>query len=329
MQHGGDISDAARQFGRGEDDWLDLSTGIAPESYPLPAIAAAAWQQLPQAGQYDALIEAARAAYGAPADAAVVAAPGTQMLIQLLPLHKPGATVRILGPTYSEHARCWQRTARTVETTTKREDLSDCDVAVITNPNNPNGRLLSPDSVLELATSRAWPDRLTVIDEAFVDLLPQASLAPFTGTRGLLVLRSFGKFYGLAGARLGFAIGHRDDIAALATWLGPWAVPGPAAAVAIAALRDTAWADAARSRYREQAAALDQVLERHGLKVIGGTHLFRLTQHDRAGDIHRRLAEHGILTRVFDDHPQWLRFGLPHPTAIARLNDALARVTAL
>lgn len=327
MQHGGDISDAARQFGCGSGDWLDLSTGIAPEPYPLPSIPSAAWQKLPQQDQLASLIEAARTAYRAPGDAAIAAAPGTQILIQLLPLIKPGATVRVLGPTYCEHARCWQRTARTVDTVTKLDDLGDCDVAILTNPNNPNGRLLSPESILELATSRAWPDRLTVIDEAFIDLMPQASVAPYTGTRGLIVFRSFGKFYGLAGARLGFAIGHGDDIAALADWLGPWAVPGPTAAVAITALHDTTWADAARSRYREQSAALDQVLENHGLRIIGGTHLFRLAHHDDAAQIHRRLGEQAILTRVFQDHPHWLRFGLPHPSAMARLDDALKQAT--
>lgn len=328
MKHGGDISLAAAAYARSADGWLDLSTGIAPDLYPLPDISAAAWQQLPQQAALDRLLEIARTAYGAPPDAAIAAAPGTQLLIQLLPLLRPGTTVRILGPTYSEHAICWQRTADAVATVTQLRDLADTDVAVVTNPNNPDGRVIAARDLVDLAADLAARGGLLIVDEAFADVAPDVSVATQAGTPGLLILRSFGKFYGLAGLRLGFALGCAGDIDALAGLLGPWAVPGPALEIATAALADTAWADTARQSYRNQADALDEVLTANGFDVLGGTTLFRLARHADAAAMHDRLARAGILTRRFANHPDWLRFGLPgEPANLARLGAALASAT--
>lgn len=327
MKHGGDTSLAAARFGNDADErWLDLSTGIAPEPYPIPKLASAAWQQLPQTGDLDRLLSAARSAYRASQESPIIAAPGTQLLIQLLPLLRPGADVRILGPTYSEHAICWRRTAKQVTLVRSIEQLRDCDVAILTNPNNPDGRIVAPGTLQSLAEQMAKRDGLLIVDEAFADVMPAASIVPRTGMPGLLVLRSFGKFYGLAGLRLGFALGTAKDIAALGDLLGPWAVPGPALVIGAQALGDDAWALAARRRYMEQSQQLDALLFNFGFELLGGTSLYRLFHHDRAAAIHQSLADAGILTRIFETEPTWMRFGLPgHADNLERLAQGLRR----
>ena len=330
MKHGGDISLAASQFGDGRGEaWLDLSTGIAPDPYPLPEISGDAWQQLPQKGELDRLLVAARSAYGGTTDCPIVAAPGTQLLIQLLPLLRPNADVRVLGPTYSEHAICWTRTAKQVTTVTALHELEAADVAIITNPNNPDGRIVPPGSLQSMAEQMARRDGLLIVDEAFADLIPATSIVPRAGMPGLLVLRSFGKFYGLAGVRLGFALGMEKDIAALNALMGPWAVPGPALTIGISALSDDVWAKAARQRYREQAQQLDALLFNFGFDLVGGTDLFRLFRHDHAQEIHRKLAGDGILTRIFEAEPTWIRLGLPgDENQLLRLANSLQAALA-
>ncbi|MEM6496966.1 MAG: threonine-phosphate decarboxylase CobD [Pseudomonadota bacterium] len=328
MKHGGDISRAMAEFGDGPGQaWLDLSTGIAPEPYPLPEIPYSVWQQLPQHGDYAGLLKAARSAYSAAEDCPIIAAPGTQLLIQLLPLLRPDADVRVLGPTYSEHAICWRRTARQVSTVASIEALHDADVAIVTNPNNPDGRVLAPEVLCELAARLADRGRLLIVDEAFADVDPGISCVPHAGRPGLLILRSFGKFFGLAGVRLGFALGVDKEISALDQLLGPWAVPGPALFVGEQALRDSHWATAARRRYQEQSQQLDVVLSNFGFELVGGTSLFRLFAHEQAATLHRQLAHAGILTRVFESEPTWMRFGLPgKPENFRRLEQCLQRV---
>ncbi len=328
MKHGGDISRAMAEFGDGPGEaWLDLSTGIAPEPYPLPDISSAAWQQLPQAGDYARLLKAARSAYGATDDCPIVAAPGTQLLIQLLPLLRPNTDVRVLGPTYSEHAICWQRTARQVSMVESIEAIAGADVAIVTNPNNPDGRILAPEVLCKLAARLADRGGQLIVDEAFADVDPGISCVPYAGRPGLLILRSFGKFFGLAGVRLGFALGSDKEISALDQLLGPWAVPGPALVVGERALRDSHWATAAQQRYQEQSQQLDRLLSDFGFELVGGTSLFRLFAHDHASTIHRQLAGAGILTRVFENEPTWMRFGLPgQPENLRRLEQCLQQV---
>ncbi len=328
MKHGGDISEASSAFGGSPDEWLDLSTGIAPHPYPLPELAAPVWQRLPQHEDLSLLLAAARTAYGVPARASIAAAPGTQLIIQMLPLcAPPTAAVRILGPTYSEHAISWRAHCADTRIVTTPADLVDGDVIVVTNPNNPDGRRFAREDLLALAGTTSGRTSMVIVDEAFADVAPEISVSPLCGAENLVILRSFGKFFGLAGVRLGFAIGHHDRIQPLEKLLGPWAVSGPACTIGTAALSDTAWISAARARYRTTARSLDALLIRHGIDVIGGTDLFRLVQSRAAAAIHTGLAARGILTRRFDDHPTWLRFGLPGtPDDFTRLDDALAAI---
>ena len=238
LRHGGDLGAATEKFGTPPDGWLDLSTGINPTPYPVGMLPAAVWQRLPIRDDVTKLDAAARTYYGTPDNTALVAAPGTQAIIQLLPSLRATGTVAIIGPTYGEHGHRW-RTAGHDVTEVATLDAADADVIVIVNPNNPDGRTVSPDRLMTVAKQQAARGGWLVVDEAFGDVAPQLSIVPASKEPGLIVMRSFGKFFGLAGLRLGFAIGDPAVIAALADALGPWAVPGPALVLGARAARSS------------------------------------------------------------------------------------------
>jgi cobalamin biosynthetic protein CobC len=315
--HGGDLKAAEDRWGRPADGWLDLSTGINPWSYPLPHFPAEAWTRLPGHAEEEAVLAAAGHAYGVGIDR-IVAGPGSSALIQALAYSQARSRVEIVSPTYCEHARAWRAAGHDVS------EVADCprdgDVVVVVNPNNPDGRFFPPGQLTDLAEHC----RLLVVDEAFADVHPDLSVADKAGGR-LVVLRSFGKFFGLAGVRLGFALADPDLAGALRDRLGPWAVSGPALAVAAKALADDDWGKATRAHLQNMADRLDRVLEQGGLQVMGGTSLFRLGRHPEAATVYDRLGRHGILVRAFATHPDRLRFGLPaSEKGLERLASALA-----
>ncbi len=309
LRHGGDLDAARAAFPDAPEPWIDLSTGINPWPYPLPPVPPDAWTRLPTPKAEAALRAAAAAAYGAPSPEHVAAAPGSQALIQLLPRLFPGkARVAVLGPTYAEHARCWALAGH--EALEVAEPV-EADVVVVVNPNNPDGRTLAPDALLALAARQAARGGWLVVDEAFADVVPGASVAPFCDRPGLVVLRSFGKAYGLAGLRLGFLLAEPGLALRTRESVGPWAVAGPGLSVARTALSDVAWMDAARRRLAGGAARLDAILEAGGLVVVGGTPLFRLAEAGDAAGVSERLGRAGLLVRPFVCNSRWLRFGLP------------------
>ncbi len=311
IAHGGGLQAARRCFPSAPEPWIDLSTGINPVGYPLPAIPADAWTRLPEPDDVAGLERAAACAYGVADPACVVAAPGTQCLIQLIPRLIPPGTVTVCGPTYAEHAACWAAAGHTIQ-------AGPADVTILCNPNNPDGRRHDPTALLAMDRGR-----LLVVDEAFADL-EQISLAPALPRPGLLLLRSFGKTYGLAGLRLGFALASPGLAGAIRAALGPWAVSGPAVVVGRAALADAAWRAAAAVRLAADGARLDAMLTAAGATVLGGTLLFRLVAHPEAAALARRLAAAGILVRAFTEQPGWLRFGLPADApAWERLRNAI------
>ncbi|MBE7219130.1 MAG: threonine-phosphate decarboxylase, partial [Caulobacteraceae bacterium] len=301
--------------------WIDLSTGINPVAYPFGELPPDAFATLPSASALAALERVAAARTRVPPGCAIVAAPGTQAIIQRLPALCPGRDVRVLAPTYAEFARVFRAADAKVRDVPSFDALAGADVAVVVNPNNPDGRLLASEALAGLARRVG----ALVVDEAFADALPPpASLVPRLPAQGALVLRSFGKTYGLPGLRLGFAIAPDGQAEALRAMLGPWPVSGPALAVATRALADDAWLDAARRRLGHDGARLGALLARIGARPVGETPLFRLIAHPAAPDLFATLAAHGILTRPFAGEPSWLRFGLPgsKPTWV-RLEDAL------
>lgn len=324
LEHGGRLAAARRRFAGAPEPFLDLSTGINPVPWPVPALPPEAFARLPEPEEEAALRGMAAAAYGAPGAEMVAAAPGTQILIQLLPRLFPLRSLRILGPTYAEHAACWRAAGAAVEEVAEFAALEGAQGALLCNPNNPDGRRFAPAELLPLAQRLAARGGFLVVDEAFADLEPEAlSGAPLLPHPGLILLRSFGKSYGLAGIRLGFALAAPERAAAIRRALGPWAVSGPALAIGRAALADAAWRGAAAARLSAEAARLDALLSRAGLRVLGGTRLFRLAEGDAAA-WHARLGRAGILTRPFGHRPGWLRFGLPGDEAAwARLEAAL------
>lgn len=323
MDHGGDLAAARRAFPNAPEPFLDLSTGINPYPYQLPALAAALFERLPDTGALDRLMAAAAAAFGAPSPACVVAAPGTQILLPLVAALAPAGRAAILSPTYAEHARAATLADHHVVEVAEFAQLGAADLAVVVNPNNPDGRIVSKADLLALAEAEAG---LLVVDEAFMDVGPPDTGLSSDVLRGnIVVLRSFGKFFGLAGVRLGFAIAAPDIAARLRAALGPWAVSGPAIAVGTAALSDHAWIAATREKLAQAAQRLDQLLADAGLTLVGGTSLFRLVETPAAPAMFETLGRAGILVRRFKAQPTWLRFGLPgDEEAWDRLASALA-----
>ncbi|MBN9442393.1 threonine-phosphate decarboxylase [Bosea sp. (in: a-proteobacteria)] len=301
--HGGDLATARALFPEAPQPWVDLSTGINPIPYPLPVLPLSLWTRLPGADDEAALMASARVAYRVPDHAGLVAAPGTQILIELLPRLAPSGPVAILGPTYAEHGHAWRKAGFAVSETAVPGDAAPI---VVVNPNNPDGRLLSLAELTSFAAQCAARGGLLVVDEAFADFTPETSIVPDLPP-GTVVLRSFGKTYGLAGLRLGFAIGAPEPMARLTAALGPWAVAGPALHVGAQALADAGW------------------LARAGLRIVGGISLFRLLETPTAAALFARLGRQGVYVRRFQNAPDRLRFGLPGDAAgWARLREALA-----
>jgi cobalamin biosynthesis protein CobC len=327
MNHGGDIGEAMAQYGGAPDAWLDLSTGINPNPYPLPPLPVHVWQRLPSRADEAALLGAARRAYAVPDGVDIAAASGTQTLIQWLPrLAAPGA-VAVVAPTYNEHAAAWQLAGHEVIAIGARDEIPQAvRYVIIVNPNNPDGRIMGPAALIRIAKLVTQRNGLMMIDEAFADLDPAISAVALCKMYPIVVLRSFGKFYGLAGLRLGFAIGAPEWIARISEAIGPWPCSGPALAIGRRALSDTAWANRMRENLREQALQLDAALHAGGFALAGGTALFRLVRHRHALACHSILARQHIWCRRFDWADDLLRFGLPpNEAALDRLARALSQ----
>lgn len=327
-RHGGDLDYATRVYGEPPGGWLDLSTGVSQHGYRLPAgDSASDHQALPSRRALRRLCQAARSAYRLPEGATIAPTPGSEIAIRLLPLIAPPGKVAIVSPTYPSHREAWADAGRDVAAVTALDDVpDDAAIAVVANPNNPDGRVIAPERLIDRATRLD----LLVVDEAFADLTPEASLAPHLAGMNAVVLRSFGKFYGLPGVRLGFAAGAPPVVDRLAALLGDWPVSEAALRIGTAALADTAWREETRRRLKQHAARLRHVLAAHRLAAIGGTDLFVLIDDTDAAALHRDLAERSVWTRAFQERPTWLRFGLPADDAgFARLDRALGEVRAL
>jgi cobalamin biosynthetic protein CobC len=321
MKHGGDLTAAMARHGGQREDWLDLSTGINPHAYPLPPMDARVWTELPGAAALERFHAAARAAYAAPAAAGLVAAPGTQALIQWLPRLLPAGTIAIVGPTYAEHGLSWRQAGSDVLDITAdalERGLPDgVRHLLIVRPNNPDGLTIGLEVVARLAEETGKRGGHLILDESFIAVTPDETAAPLTAALPVIVLRSFGKFHGLAGIRLGAMIAAQPFADAMRDALGPWAVSGPALAIGAEALADRAWADAMRIRLAEEARLIDEILMGCGLNIVGGTPLFRLARLEDAWRSHERLAAQRIWARRFDWDRTILRFGLP-PDAESR-----------
>ncbi|AVR87399.1 threonine-phosphate decarboxylase CobD [Thauera aromatica] len=323
LEHGGRLRRAAREHGIPLADWLDLSTGVNPHAYPAPPVPAAAWQRLPE--DDDGLEDAAARYYGS---VALLPVAGSQPAIQALPAAllpawaagraahaRHGAAVpprvTLLAPSYAEHAHAWRGCAPALvsaENIAAAVDRSD--IVVLVQPNNPTGALFERAHLLDWHARLARRGGWLVVDEAFIDTVPEASLAPAAGVDGLVVLRSLGKFFGLAGARVGFVLAPAHLRRVLADTLGPWTLSGPARLVARQALADHAWQARTRTRLRAEGERLQSLLAATGFAPTHGPALFKWVPTPHAAALHAHLARRGILSRLFDTPPA-VRFGLP------------------
>lgn len=320
LEHGGNLQQAAQQFGRPMKDWLDISTGINPQHYPIPALAPALFQRLPPAP--DALQAAARAYYGCQH---VLACAGSQAALQALPNLRAPSRVAMPRIMYQEHAHAWQHAGHQVQFFDQVPDdllLQNTDVLLVCNPNNPTGYLYPTDTLLDWHTQLSARGGWLVVDEAFMDTTPQHSLARHSEQTGLWVLRSLGKFFGLAGLRVGFLLGEPQALTQVESLLGPWTITGPSQFIASQALADHHWQQQMREHLPTQAAQLAQLLNQHGLTPTGGTDLFQYVPHPASRTLQQALAEQGVWTRYFAA-PKALRFGLPPTTAWSHLAQAL------
>ena len=317
LDHGGNMDAAMARFGGGPQDWIDLSTGINRVPYPLPDLPARAWTDLPTRADMARLSAAARDVWGI--RGAVLPLSGAQQAIQLIPRLTVPGLARVLSPTYNEHAASLVAAGWRVEAAADLAALAGADLAVVVNPNNPDGRHNAPADLLALLPQVGQ----LVVDESFADPTPAMSLAGETGRSGLWVLRSFGKFYGLAGLRLGFALGAEGAVLRLATLAGPWPVSGAAIEVGCNALADRAWQVETTARLALDAARLDALSP---WPLVGGTTLFRLYDTPDAAMAQTLLARHHVWSRIFPWSPRLIRLGLPAPQEWARVEAALGQI---
>ena len=326
-EHGGNSDQAAAHFGHDASDMLDLSTGISPRAYPTADVTAQSWNQLPSHSQLDTCLAAARRAYEVPEQLGIMAGAGTQSLLQFIPSLLPrGGIVWIDEPTYNEHRPAWEAAGHQV--ITGDANLDKAQSAVIVAPNNPTGKLVH-DAIMATAKQTAATGGIMLIDGAFAmpaaadpaagDLLDALAAFPH-----VVHIRSFGKFFGMAGLRLGFAIGAAVHMDQLQRCVGPWAVSSVALDIGNTALNDTVWQAQHSQFLRQQTEQLQMVLTRANLKILGGTTLFQTVKTSRANHLHDHLAKAAIWTRKFSQMPDLLRFGVPANEAdFARLSESL------
>ena len=326
LTHGGDVAAARKLFPGAPEPFLDVSAGINPHPYPFAQLRPDLFARLPQPSALAALVATAARSYGAPSPAHVVAGPGSQILAAQTAFLLARGRASVLAPTYSEHGRVAELAGHNVVEVAEVAQLAEARIAIVVNPNNPDGRLVAKDALLALADRLRRRGGLLLVDEAFMEVGPEgASLGDHVEEGNIVVLRSFGKFYGLPGLRLSFALAAPEIAARIGTALGPWPVSSAALTIGAAALADAEWKERTRSKLAEAALRLDACLVKAGLEVIGGTSLFRLVRSKEAGRVFQCLGEAGIMVRRFAEHPSWLRFGLPGGgSEWERLETALA-----
>ena len=326
LEHGGRLRQAAQQYGIPLANWLDLSTGINPNGWPVPSVPAECWQRLPE--DNDDLLAAASHYYQ---NSSLLPVAGSQAAIQALPALRPSCRVGVLHPAYAEHAASWEKAGHQVQIIAAEQihsKLESLDVMIIINPNNPTGTRWKPAQLLDWHARLSQRNGWLIVDEAFMDGIPDYSLSAYPVRPGLIVLRSIGKFFGLAGIRCGFVIADQSILQPLTEQIGPWSISHPARYVASQALMDTAWQTQTAVDLVRHSSRLQQLLSETGWPPSGGSTLFQWLKTDAAFTLHEHLARKGIFTRLFHE-PNSLRFGLPKEESDwQRLENALSQIPA-
>jgi cobalamin biosynthesis protein CobC len=306
LKHGGRLRAAAHEFHIPLQHWLDLSTGINPQGWPVPPLPAEVWRRLPE--EDDGLAMASLACFGGQR---VLPLAGSQAAIQALPQLFTNKRVGILSPCYAEHFKAWRMAGHHVEAIDYEdadEAVDRVDVLLLTNPNNPTGQLISPAALRQWHQRLAARGGLLVVDEAFIDATPELSVLGDARQPGLVVLRSLGKFWGLAGIRCGFIAAEDRLLDQLNDRLGPWTVSGPARWVAQRALADRAWRETTAASLHAASARLAALLDAYGLPSPSGCALFHWVPTPLAHELFIAFAQRAVLVR---EHDGGLRIGLP------------------
>jgi cobalamin biosynthetic protein CobC len=331
LEHGGNLALASIQYRIPLDEWLDLSTGINPNGYPIAEIPASIWQRLPL--DNDGLIEAACAYYGCQF---ALATAGSQAALQILPQLRNASKVAMPALMYQEHAKAWQHHGHQITTFDAYPDeniIKNSDVVLLCSPNNPTATQFAITDLLnwhaQLAVHGGW----LVVDEAFMDVTPALSIAQQAHLDGLFVLRSLGKFFGLAGARVGFLLGAEKALVRAQEQVGPWSIAGPSRFIAKQALTDSTWQQNTRLHLPACSQRLARLLTQYGLTPSSGTALFQFILTNQAVAWQQHLAKQGIWVRLFSGNSKSgisgfakhsaIRFGLPPESTWERLEAAL------
>ena len=307
--HGGNLDFAASYYGGAITDWLDLSTGINRIPYDNLLISQNNFCVLPEQTLFESLVNAAANEYAVPAKASVLPISGVQMGIQAIPHIGICGTAKILGPTYNEYSSTLANFGWKIIYVKDLKDLANADLAVVVNPNNPDGRICTQKELLMVLPKVGK----LIIDESYCDPTPELSMISHAGNKGLIIFKSIGKFFGLAGIRLGFVIGQKNELASFSSVLGPWSVSGPALEIGKRALTDTAWINRTRNRLNSDAKRLSNLLAESNIKSAGATKLFQLIELDDATNAQKKFAEEMVWTRIFSYSKSWLRIGIPGP----------------
>lgn len=307
IEHGGNLEKAIKLKGGERSEWIDISTGISPFSAPIPELSLDDWQRLPEPSLLSELAHIAQRYYGAAQNCVVTS--GSQFVINHLPDLLEG-DVGIVEPTYGEYAAAFARQNRDFKSIKSVDDIGDVRSIILANPNNPTGRVFSQKELSDLAAKLSARGGHLVVDEAFCDVSDQASMLSGSATDNLIVLRSFGKFFGLAGARIGFVFAQDETLDRIEQLQGPWAVSGPSLAVARHVLTSNAIHQDLLKKITNRHIEMLSVLTDTGVEIIGGTKLFTLIRHENASALHEHLLGCQILSRKFDYHSKWLRVGL-------------------
>lgn len=308
--HGGRLNAAANKFQIPLGKWIDLSTGINPNGWPVPILPSHIFQRLPE--ENDQLNTAAQHYYQADN---FIAVSGSQVAIQLLPKIRAHSRITVVSPGYQEHAHCWHIEGHNVTLTSPEHiDLQSTDVLIIINPNNPTGQRYRISQLLEWYSILERKNGWLIVDEAFIDGDEDQSLVKFSHLKGLIILRSIGKFFGLAGLRVGFVFAEKSILNELAHRQGLWAISNPSRYIATQALLDQSWQIETHKKLTDESERLANLMSQYHLKPSGGTHLFKWVRHSGAAHLYEQFARQGILVRLFEDSSS-LRFGLPKDEA--------------
>ena len=327
LNHGGNLQQASEIYGVSMDAWLDMSTGISPWSYPVDDLPSNVWRDLPPSN--DELIATAKKYYQID-EQNVVVSPGSQLSIRLLPqlFAKSKVALPVLG--YQEHALSWKLAGhqlcfyQNVEELIQLIEDGKVDHAVVINPNNPSCEKTTKEKLSYISNSIKG---VLLVDEAFMDFyqtapsqIPESSFgsAISLNAENVIVVRSIGKFFGLAGLRLGFVIGLHPVLQKLQTLFQPWAINHASMLISRQALADTQWQEQQRLKIKAGAKQLEPLLfslcqDFQELR-IENTALFCsvFAQSIDVQKLHKQLAMLGVWTRMSnpDDKQAWLRFGL-------------------